>query len=44
MIAPGIAATALICVTFAWNGFFLLLAGWVAQRYLVRGLPLGAIE
>jgi sorbitol/mannitol transport system permease protein len=85
MIAPGIAATALICVIFAWNEFFLavtltavraqtvpvylvgfitsegafwarlsaaatlaaipvLLAGWVAQRYLVRGLTLGAIK
>jgi polyol transport system permease protein len=85
MIAPGIAATALICVIFAWNEFFLavtltavraqtvpvylvgfitsegaywarlsaaatlaaipvLLAGWIAQRYLVRGLTLGAIK
>jgi sorbitol/mannitol transport system permease protein len=85
IIAPGIAATALICVIFAWNEFFLavtltavraqtvpvylvgfitsegafwarlsaaatlaaipvLLAGWVAQRYLVRGLTLGAIK
>jgi sorbitol/mannitol transport system permease protein len=85
MIAPGIAATALICVIFAWNEFFLavtltavraqtvpvylvgfitsegafwarlsaaatlaavpvLIAGWVAQRYLVRGLTLGAIK
>ena len=85
MIAPGVAATALICVIFAWNEFFLavtltavraqtvpvylvgfitsegafwarlsaaatlaavpvLLAGWVAQRYLVRGLTLGAIK
>ena len=85
MIAPGIAATALICVIFAWNEFFLavtltavraqtvpvylvgfitsegafwarlsaaatlaavpvLLCGWVAQRYLVRGLTLGAIK
>jgi sorbitol/mannitol transport system permease protein len=85
MIAPGIAATALICVIFAWNEFFLavtltavraqtvpvylvgfitsegafwarlsaaatmaaipvLLAGWLAQRYLVRGLTLGAIK
>jgi sorbitol/mannitol transport system permease protein len=85
MIAPGIAATGLICVIFAWNEFFLavtltavraqtvpvylvgfitsegafwarlsaaatlaaipvLLAGWVAQRYLVRGLTLGAIK
>jgi sorbitol/mannitol transport system permease protein len=85
IIAPGIAATALICVIFSWNEFFLavtltavraqtvpvylvgfitsegafwarlsaaatlaaipvLLAGWVAQRYLVRGLTLGAIK
>jgi sorbitol/mannitol transport system permease protein len=85
MIAPGIAATALICVIFAWNEFFLavtltavraqtvpvylvgfitsegafwarlsaaatlaaipvLLAGWIAQRYLIRGLTLGAIK
>jgi sorbitol/mannitol transport system permease protein len=85
MIAPGIAATGLICVIFAWNEFLLavtltavraqtvpvylvsfitsegafwarlsaaatlaaipvLLAGWVAQRYLVRGLTLGAIK
>jgi polyol transport system permease protein len=85
MITPGIAATALICVIFAWNEFFLavtltavraqtvpvylvgfitsegafwarlsaaatlaavpvLLCGWVAQRYLVRGLTLGAIK
>jgi sorbitol/mannitol transport system permease protein len=85
MIAPGVAATGLICVIFAWNEFFLavtltavraqtvpvylvgfitsegafwarlsaaatlaaipvLLAGWVAQRYLVRGLTLGAIK
>jgi sorbitol/mannitol transport system permease protein len=85
MIAPGIAASALICVIFSWNEFLLavtltavraqtvpvylvsfitsegafwarlsaaatlaaipvLLAGWVAQRYLVRGLTLGAIK
>jgi sorbitol/mannitol transport system permease protein len=85
IIAPGIAATALICVIFSWNEFFLavtltavraqtvpvylvgfitsegafwarlsaaatlaavpvLLAGWIAQRYLVRGLTLGAIK
>ena len=85
MIAPGIAATALICVIFAWNEFLLavtltavraqtvpvylvsfitsegafwarlsaaatlaaipvLLAGWIAQRQLVRGLTLGAIK
>ena len=82
---PGIAATGLICVIFAWNEFFLavnltsvraqtvpvflvgfitsegafwarlsaaatlaaipvLLAGWIAQRQLVRGLTLGAIK
>jgi sorbitol/mannitol transport system permease protein len=85
VIAPGIAATALICVIFAWNEFLLavnltsvraqtvpvylvgfitsegafwarlsaaatlaaipvLLAGWLAQRYLVRGLTLGAVK
>jgi sorbitol/mannitol transport system permease protein len=85
LVSPGIAATALICVIFAWNEFFLavtltavraqtvpvylvgfitsegafwarlsaaatlaaipvLLAGWIAQRYLVRGLTLGAIK
>ena len=85
IIAPGVAATALICVIFSWNEFFLavtltavraqtvpvylvgfitsegafwarlsaaatlaavpvLLAGWIAQRYLVRGLTLGAIK
>jgi sorbitol/mannitol transport system permease protein len=85
VIAPGIAATALICVIFAWNEFFfavtltavrartvpvflvgfitsegafwarlsaaatlaaipVLLAGWIAQRQLVRGLTLGAIK
>jgi sorbitol/mannitol transport system permease protein len=85
MIAPGIAATALICVIFACNEFFLavtltavraqtvpvhlvgfitsegalwarlsaaatlaaiplLPAGWVAQRYPVRGLTPGAIR
>jgi sorbitol/mannitol transport system permease protein len=85
MIAPGIAATALICVIFAWNEFFfavnltssragtvpvflvgfitseglffaqlaaaatmaalpVVLAGWVAQKQLVRGLSMGAIK
>jgi sorbitol/mannitol transport system permease protein len=85
IIALGIAATALICVIFAWNEFLLavnltsvraqtvpvylvgfitsegafwarlsaaatlaaipvLLAGWIAQRYLVRGLTLGAVK
>jgi sorbitol/mannitol transport system permease protein len=74
MIAPGIAATALICVTLTAvraqtvpvylvgfitsEGAFwarlsaaatlaavpVLLCGWIAQRYLVRGLTLGAIK
>ena len=84
-VAPGLAATALICAIFAWNEFFLalnltsirsatmpvflvsfitseglywaklaaaatlasvpvLIAGWVAQRQLVRGLSMGAIK
>lgn len=85
MVAPGIAATALICVIFAWNEFFfalnltasraatvpvlivstmtseglflarlcaaallaslpVIIAGWVAQKQLVRGLSMGAIK
>lgn len=85
MVAPGIAATALICVIFAWNEFFfalnltaanaatapiyllstmtseglflarlsaasvlaslpVVLAGWVAQKQLVRGLSMGAVK
>jgi sorbitol/mannitol transport system permease protein len=85
MIAPGLAATALICFIFAWNEFFfavsltafkastvpvflvgfitseglfwarlsaastlavlpVLIAGWVAQKWLVRGLSLGAVK
>ena len=85
MLAPGIAATALICVIFAWNEFFfsvnltasraatvpvflvgfitseglywaqlsaaatmaalpVVIAGWVAQKQLVRGLSMGAIK
>jgi len=85
MVAPGLAATALICVIFAWNEFFFALnltaaraatvpifitstmtseglflarlsaasllaslpvvvAGWVAQKQLVRGLSMGAIK
>lgn len=85
MVAPGIAATALICVIFAWNEFFfavnltavqaqtmpvfmvgfiagqglywaklcaaatmaalpVVLAGWIAQNKLVRGLSFGAIK
>ncbi len=85
MIAPGLAATALICFIFAWNEFFfavsmtatkaatvpvflvgfitseglfwarlsaastmaalpVILAGWAAQKWLVRGLSLGAVK
>ncbi|WP_159622765.1 carbohydrate ABC transporter permease [Ruania rhizosphaerae] len=85
MVAPGLAATGLICVIFAWNEFFfalnltaaraatvpifitstmtseglflarlsaasllaslpVLIAGWVAQKQLVRGLSMGAIK
>ena len=85
IVAPGLAATALICFIFAWNEFFLavnltatqagtvpmflvgfissegpyfaqlaaaatvaclpvILAGWIAQRQLVRGLSFGAIK
>jgi polyol transport system permease protein len=85
MVMPGLAATALICVIFSWNEFFLavnltaaragtvpvflvgfitseglfwaqlsaaatlaslpvILAGWVAQKQLVRGLSMGAIK
>jgi sorbitol/mannitol transport system permease protein len=85
LIAPGIAATALICVIFSWNEFFfavnltasraatvpvflvgfitseglfwarlsaaatmaclpVLLAGWIAQKQLVRGLTMGAVK
>ncbi len=85
LVSPGIAATALICVIFAWNEFFfavnltavqaqtmpvflvgfiageglywaklcaaatmaalpVVLAGWVAQNKLVRGLSFGAIK
>jgi sorbitol/mannitol transport system permease protein len=85
LIAPGMAATALICFIFAWNEFFLavnltttnaatvpvylvsfqtgegqfwahlcagatlaclpvLIAGWVAQDKLVRGLTMGAVK
>jgi polyol transport system permease protein len=85
VISPGIAATALICLIFSWNEFFLavnlttvnaatvpiylvsfqtgegqfwahlcagatlaclpvLLAGWVAQDKLVRGLSMGAVK
>ena len=85
IVAPGIAATALICVIFAWNEYFLatiittsiarttppflgsfvsgrgqflavlsaastlaiipvVAAGWVAQKWLVRGLAMGAVK
>ncbi|MBB5912781.1 sorbitol/mannitol transport system permease protein [Nocardia transvalensis] len=85
LVSPGIAATALICVIFAWNEFFfavnltavqaqtmpvflvgfiageglywaklsaaatmaalpVVLAGWLAQNKLVRGLSFGAIK
>ena len=85
MVMPGLAATALICVIFAWNEFFfavnltaaragtvpvflvgfitseglywaqlsaaatvasvpVILAGWMAQKQLVRGLSMGAIK
>jgi sorbitol/mannitol transport system permease protein len=85
IVAPGIAATALICVIFSWNEFFfalnltsvraatmpvflvgfmtseglywaklaaaatlaclpVLLAGWIAQKQLVRGLSMGAVK
>jgi sorbitol/mannitol transport system permease protein len=85
VVAPGVAATALICAIFCWNEFFfalnlssiraatmpvflvgfitgeglywaklaaaaalasvpVLIAGWIAQRQLVRGLSMGAIK
>jgi sorbitol/mannitol transport system permease protein len=85
MVAPGLAATALICLIFSWNEFFfsvnltastaatvplflvgfmtseglfwaqmaaaatlaslpVVLAGWAAQKQLVRGLSMGAIK
>lgn len=85
LVSPGIAATALICVIFSWNEFFLavnmsaveartvpvalvgfmsaqglfwaklsaasvmaalpvVIAGWIAQNKLVRGLSFGAIK
>lgn len=85
LITPGIAATALISVIFAWNEFFyavnftttiaatspiflvgfisgrglfyaklaaaatlaslpVLLAGWIAQKQLIRGLTMGAVK
>jgi sorbitol/mannitol transport system permease protein len=85
VVAPGLAATALICVIFAWNEFFfavnltaaragtvpvflvgfitseglfwaqlsaaatlaslpVIIAGWIAQKQLVRGLSMGAVK
>ncbi len=85
LAAPGIAATALLCVIFAWNEFFyavqlnpvkgstvpiwvttnistrgdflaklsaasvlacipVVLAGWFAQKRMIRGLAMGAIK
>lgn len=85
MVTPGLAATALICVIFAWNEFFfalnltaanastvpvflvsqmtseglflaklsaasvlaslpVVIAGWIAQKQLVRGLSMGAVK
>ena len=85
LAAPGLAATALLCLIFAWNEFFLsvnltgpnagplsvyisgfmtseglfwakmsaastmaiapvFIAGWIAQRWLVRGLTMGAVK
>jgi sorbitol/mannitol transport system permease protein len=85
IVVPGIAATALLCVIFAWNEFFLavqlnpvdastvpvwvtsnvstrgnflaklsaasslavlpvVVAGWLAQKRMIRGLAMGAIK
>jgi sorbitol/mannitol transport system permease protein len=85
IVAPGLAATALLCVIFAWNEFFLaiqlnptgastipvwvnsqqkfqgqflaglsaasvlatlpvVVAGWFAQKRMIRGLAMGAIK
>jgi len=85
IVAPGLAATALLCVIFAWNEFFfavqlnptgastmpvwvnsqqkfqgqflaglsaasvlatlpVVVAGWVAQKRMIRGLAMGAIK
>lgn len=85
MAAPGIAATALLCLIFAWNEFFyavqlnpvdgstvpvwvttnistrgnflaklsaasvvaslpVVVAGWIAQKRMIRGLAMGAIK
>ncbi|MFV2063629.1 MAG: carbohydrate ABC transporter permease [Chloroflexota bacterium] len=85
IVAPGIAATALLCLIFAWNEFFLavqlnpadnstvpvwvnsivstrgnflaklsaastlavlpvVIAGWLAQKRMIRGLAMGAVK
>ena len=85
IVAPGLAATALLCFIFAWNEFFLavqlnpvdnstvpiwvtsnvttrgnfmaqlsaastlailpvVIAGWVAQKRMIRGLSMGAVK
>ena len=85
IVAPGLAATALLCVIFAWNEFFLavqlnpvngstmpvwvasqesgrgnflaklsaasvlatlpvVIAGWITQKRMIRGLAMGAIK
>jgi sorbitol/mannitol transport system permease protein len=85
MAAPGIAATGLLCLIFAWNEFFyavqlnpvhgstvpiwvttnistrgnflaklsaasviaslpVVVAGWIAQKRMIRGLAMGAIK
>jgi sorbitol/mannitol transport system permease protein len=85
LVAPGLAATSLICLIFSWNEFFyavnltssvaataplflvsfisgrglfyaklaaaatlsslpVLLAGWIAQKQLIRGLTMGAVK
>jgi sorbitol/mannitol transport system permease protein len=85
IVAPGVAATALLCFIFAWNEFFLavqlnpvegstvpvwvstnvttrgnfmaklsaastlavlpvVIAGWIAQKRMIRGLSMGAIK
>ncbi len=85
IVAPGVAATALLCVIFAWNEFFfalqlnptgastipvwvnsqqkfqgqfiatlsaasvlatlpVVIAGWIAQKRMIRGLAMGAIK
>ena len=85
LVTPGLAATSLICLIFAWNEFFyavnftsivaatspiflvgfisgrglfyaklsaaatlaclpVLMAGWIAQKQLIRGLTMGAVK